>query len=283
LQFNTNKRGAIRLLLLFLDDAAQKNCSRERVGRLVAIGGIAIEASVCRKLERAVDDLCRNTYGFPVGEPFKWSPNKDHWMRDNLVRDRREQFFNEVLKLAAQHGAIGLAAVSDATKGLAIPKARTAEMDVLIMTLERFDLALGLDVGMVVAARPSGGKGDEDKFLVSCAEAINAGTDYVKFEKLATNVVTMPFINSRLLQLADLIVSISTAMVAGHKEFAGRVFPAVKSILRTRDGRIGGIGLKIHPDYSYANLYHWLLGDQHFKNSGLPIANRPFPANEDNF
>ncbi len=271
------------MLLLFLDDAAQKNCSRERVGRLVAIGGIAIDASICRKLELAVDELCTKTYGFPLTEPFKWSPNKDHWMRENVTGDRREQFFNDVLKLAAQHGAIGLVAVSDATKGLAIPQAKSAEMDVLLMTLERFDLVLGQDVGMVIAARPSGGKGDEHKFLVSCAEAINAGTDYVKFEKFVTTVVTMPFPNSRLLQLADLVVSITTAMVAGHTEFAGKIFPAIRAILKTSGGRVGGIGLKIHPDYSYANLYHWLLGDQRFKNSDMPIANRPFPANEDNY
>jgi hypothetical protein len=24
-------------------------------------------------------------------------------------------------------------------------------------------------------------------------------------------------------------------------------------------GRIGGFGIKIHPDFNYANLYHWLL------------------------
>ena len=52
---------------------------------------------------------------------------------------------------------------------------------------------------------------------------------------LATNVVTMPFSNSRLLQLADLIVSISTAMVAGHTEFAGKVFQTSRqSSERTR-------------------------------------------------
>ncbi|WP_334391356.1 hypothetical protein [Bradyrhizobium sp. AZCC 2262] len=204
-------------------------------------------------------------------------------MRNNLTGDRREQFYNEVLQLAAQNGAIGLTAISDATKGLAIPEAKTAEMDVLIMTLERFDLALGQDVGMVVAARPSGGQGDEHKFLVSCAEAINAGTRYVKFEKFVTHVVTMPFTNSRLLQLADLVVSISTAMVAGHQEFAGKVFPAVQKILRTSGGRIGGVGLKIHPDYSYANLYHWILGDPLFKQSNLPIASRPFPVDGDSY
>jgi len=271
------------LLLLFLDDAAQKKCARERVGRLVAVGGVAIDASVCRKLNIDIDDLCTKVYGFPDGQPFKWSPNKDHWMRKNLTDERRFQFYNEVLALASTHNAVGLAAVSDVTKGLAVPEAKTAEMDVMIMTLERFDFALGQDVGMVVAARPSGGTGDEQKFLISCVEAINAGTKYVKFEKFVTNVVTMPSSSSRLLQLADLVVSVSAAMVAGHKEFAGKVFPAVRTILRTSGGRFGGIGLKIHPDYSYANLYHWILGDQRFKQNNLPIASRPFPANGESY
>jgi hypothetical protein len=205
------------------------------------------------------------------------------WMRENLIEERREQFFNDALKLAAQHGAAGLVTVSDATKGLATGQAKTPEMDVLIMTLERFDLALGQDVGMVIAARPSGGRTDEDKFLVQCAEAITAGTSYVTFKKMATTVVTMPSANSRLLQLADLVASITTAVVAGHKEFAGKLFPTIRPMLRTYKGSVGGIGLKIHPDFSYANLYHWLLGDKNFRNSPLPIANRPFHANEDNY
>jgi hypothetical protein len=68
---NEPRRGETGLRLLFLDDAGQKQCSRPRVGRLVAIGGIAIEASACRALEIAVDELCLKSYGFPDGEPFK--------------------------------------------------------------------------------------------------------------------------------------------------------------------------------------------------------------------
>jgi hypothetical protein len=225
------------VLLLFLDDAAQRNCSRERVGRLVAAGGILIDASKSRALETALDELCLKNYGFPKGAPFKWSPSKDHWMRENLTGERREQLFNEALKLVAQHGATGIVTVSDTTKGLASGKASTAEMDVLVMTLARFDWALAQDVGMVIVARPPGGRSDEDKFLVACAELLNQGTDYVSFKKLATNVLTMPFDNSRLLQVADLVVSISTAVIAGHTEFAGKIFPAVKSMLRTQHGR----------------------------------------------
>lgn len=201
-------------------------------------------------------------------------------MRDNLTGERRETFYKDVLRLGAQHGATGIVTISDPTKGLATGKASNAEMDVLVMTLERFDLALAQNVGLVIVARPSGGRPDEDKFIVACAALLNKGTDYVSFNKLATNVLTMPFENSRLLQLADLVVSISTAMIAGHTEFAGKVFPEVKSILRTYQNRIGGAGLKLHPDFSYANLYHWILGDQEFKSTKLPIKNRPFPKND---
>ena len=37
--------------------------------------------------------------------------------------------------------------------------------------------------------------------------------------------------------------------------------------------RIGGVGLKIHPDLRYANLYYWLVGDDViFKGwNGFPL------------
>jgi hypothetical protein len=154
-------------------------------------------------------------------------------------------------------------------------------MDVLVMALERFNFVLSSqDIGMVIAARPSGGRTDEDKFLSACVDIVTAGTSYAKFGQFATNVLTMPFGNSRLLQVADLVVSITTAMIAGHAEYAGPVFPHVRALLRSSLGRIGGVGVKIHPDYSYVNLYHWVLGDTFFVRSNLglplPMQNRPF-------
>ena len=49
-----------------------------------------------------------------------------------------------------QRVVTGIVTVSDATKGLATGKAANAEMDVLVVTLERFDLALAQDVGLVI-------------------------------------------------------------------------------------------------------------------------------------
>lgn len=141
---------------------------------------------------------------------------------------------------------------------------------------------------MVIVARPSGGRSDEDAFLAESAEVVSTGTDYSEFKKIATNILTMPFPNSRLLQLADLVVSTTTAMVAGHTEFATPVFEAVKPLFRSGQvGRVGGVGVKIHPDFCYVNLYHWLLGDDTYwrGNTGwpLPAENRPFAKSADEY
>src|SRR5687767_5686005 len=97
--------------LLFLDDAMQRNCSRPRLGSLAAIGGTSLEDKAAHALERELDRLCKNQYGFPAGEPFKWSPARDHWMRTNLVEGRREAFFTKVLTLALEHGASAQVAI----------------------------------------------------------------------------------------------------------------------------------------------------------------------------
>jgi hypothetical protein len=62
----------------------------------------------------------------------------------------------------------------------------------------------------------------------------------------------------RLLQTADLITSFTLAMVSGEDRHSAPIFGLIKFLLMSEMGRIGGVGLKIHPDYVYANLYRWL-------------------------
>jgi len=267
--------------VLFLDDSRQRRCNRERMGPLVAVGGVSLAVEGVRSLDQNLDSICREEFGFPDGEPFKWSPARDHWMRTNLVGELRYEFFRRVLAVAREQGAVGRVVIVDSDKGQAHSDAPSSEIDVLTMTLERFDYSIRADeLGIVIVARPSGGRRDEDKFLSDCAEMLSSGTRYSKFNRVALDVLTMPSNSSRLLQLADLVVSITTAMVAGHTEFAGNVFEDVKDILQQRLGRIGGVGVKIHPDFTYANLYHWVLGDEYFwrNNSGvsMPLDGRPY-------
>ena len=76
--------------------------------------------------------------------------------------------------------------------------------------------------------------------------------------------LTTPSNFLRQLQLADLAVGITTAMVCGNAKFAGPLFPIIQQMLIVGNGgRIGGSGLKIGPGggNGFENLYHWILGE----------------------
>jgi hypothetical protein len=64
----------------------------------------------------------------------------------------------------------------------------------------------------------------------------------------------------------------------------GTLRDAVKPMLRREGDRIGGIGLKLHPDLRYANLYHWLVGDRYFIKGSvghpLPVASMAYATGD---
>ena len=89
----------------------------------------------------------------------------------------------------------------------------------------------------------------------------------------------------QVVQLADLITSCTLSFVSGENRFAPTTFQYVRPLLRSEANRIGGIGVKIHPESKYANLYHRLFGDQsyilHNVTYPLPLPGHPFPVSAD--
>lgn len=261
------------------DDSRQRKPSRSGMGPLVAIGGIHVPGGQVRGLERGIDGLCAE-YGFPPGEEFKWSPGRELWMRENLVGERRWGFFVVVLALAHSKDVKALVVIEDAATATATG-ASTAEEDVTRLFIERAhnQLAPTSCDCIVLVDRPGGDRPAEDKFLAGCLDTLQSGTDYVKPERIAF-LVSTPSKFVRLLQVADVITGSTLAFVSGEERFAPPVFQVVKALLRSDSGRIGGVGLKIHPDYKYANLYHWLLDDTWFVKAGvgvpLPLPDRPY-------
>ncbi len=81
----------------------------------------------------------------------------------------------------------------------------------------------------------------------------------------------------RLLQLADLITSCTLSMVSGESRWAPPVFGAIQPLLNSSNGRVGGVGLKLHPEGQYANLYHWIANDTDYvhHNVAYPL---PLPG-----
>ena len=267
--------------IVFADDAKQQSPSRPGMSSLVAVGGFCIDADRCQYLEGQLEDVCQSA-GFSEGEEFKWSPRRDTWMHGSLLGDARTTFFLQVLNLLGSAGARAAVVVEDTRYQTATRNASTHELDATHLFLERVDFALGgmHSTGIVVADRPGGGRTDEDAFLVDCADTIQSGTDYVELGHVAMNVLTTPSRHVRLLQAADLITSGTLAHVGGEGRYSPKVFQAVRDMMLGWEMRRGGIGLKIHPDVIYANLYHWLLADQSSwrQNVGVrfPLLSQPY-------
>jgi hypothetical protein len=270
--------------LILVDDSKQadKNIARPGMGSLVAVGGLHIPSDSIRALAVTLEEICEE-YGFPSPQDeFKWSPSRGTWMRDNLRRDRHD-FFVDCLKAAEEQEARAVVVVEDASRRSTSRRRDDHERDVVKVFLERSHKHLdgtGTEA-IILADHPSGGRPAEAAFAANCLKTLRDGTPYVNLERVAM-VLTEDSKNTRLLQLADLIVGCTLAYVGGEKTHSPDLFENhIRDLLRrTGDGRIGGIGLKLHPDLTYVNLYHWLLGDTHFHKNGdghpLPVEGHPY-------
>ncbi len=258
----------------FADDARQRRPSRNGMGPLVAIGGVKVPGEAVGELEDKLEALCTER-GFPPRQEFKWSPGRELWMHDNLTLEARALFFESALALVRRSAGIAHAVIEDSNRRTATGVA-SPELDVTRLFLERVNNHLQRvgDTGVVIVDRPGGGRAQENNFLAACLETLQSGTDYVKPDRIVLNVLSTSSKFIRVLQAADVVVGCALAFVAGESHFSPRLFPHVKALLEADKDRIGGVGLKIHPDGRYANLYHWLLGDSHFWRGGV---GHPFP------
>jgi hypothetical protein len=247
------------------------------MGPLIGFGGVCVQDEHLRELETGLNMLC-SRYGFPEGECFKWSPPRDLWMHSGLVEEARKTFLTDALQLSQTLGVRAMVVIEDRNRNTATG-ATDHVTDIITLLLERFHhyLTESQDIGLVVCSQPTGGRKDEKAFLADCLKKLRTGTEYVKHNRIALNVLSCPQEFLRVLQLADIVVSCSVARVSGEKTYSPPVFAEVVPMLRTELGRKGGVGLKIHPDILYLNLYHWLLGDTHFwrYGTGCPL---PFPG-----
>ena len=271
--------------VIFADDSKQDNPSRTGMGPLVAIGSIYVPGDKVKLLEDNLEGICKK-HEFPLGREgeFKWSPGRELWMHDKLIGQERQNFFLEAIGQLQESESSITIVVSDRNSGLANPeKAKDSFEDVTFMLLERIDRQLleKGNTGIVVTDTPPGDRSDENKFLQKCLKTITFGTRFVEPKQIAVNVLSSPSRLIRCLQLADVVTSASLAFISGENKYSPPIFSAIKPFLNNKTGIIGGIGVKIHPDYRYTNLYYWLLGDSyHYKDGSLlPSARSPYANN----
>lgn len=263
---------------IFADDSSQKRPSRKGVKPLLAIGGLYVPSDEVAPLELEINDYCKSI-GFPSGEQFKWSPGrKESFQKNNLKDKKRTAFFLKLLDLAKKHKCRAVVVISDTDTRFVIKTSKSNEEAVTTMFFERCDWLIRTS-GLLIVAKPSGGRKDENKFVAECLDIIKQGTKYSQFKKLPLGVLTAPSRQLRLLQLSDIIVSCAVSRVAGESDYSPIVFDALKPLFDSDGSRIGGIGLKIHPDMRYLNLYYWLLGETHWckGSAAIPLPNKSRP------
>lgn len=255
------------------------------MGELVGVGGIYIPSENIMSLERSLNGLCRKV-GFPVGDEFKWSPDRKGWMHNQLKGKERETFICDVFRFCWESRVTAVVIASETTAKH--PAIYTNHEDyvtqILIERIERLANSVGRDV-VVVFDRPGGNKADEDSFLERCLETIQNGTPYRRFSRIALNALSTSSHFIRLLQAADVLTGCVLAYIAGELTYAPPLIPFIRPLLASNAGTVGGVGIKILPDFSYLNLYHWLFGDTEVIQGNmiytLPTAKRPYVRGAD--
>jgi hypothetical protein len=254
----------------FADDSSQQ-CTRKGMGRLLAFGGILMDGSRLRSLSAAVDAIASN-YGLPKGEEIKWSPRKGSWIYEHLKDEKRLGCYSEVLGAAAGHGCQVIIAACDYE--LRHLKPEWGFERCVQYALERVSTHLTKlqQEAVIISDRPSGGHREADEFLKKFVDHLESGHNHMLENTFALNMLTAQSHMIRALQVADLVVSITAAMLAGQTKWAGQYFEIIKPMfLRNALGYIGGTGVKVYPDL-LINLYHWVLGEQEFSKAGMGAA-----------
>jgi len=243
------------------------------MGKLVAFGGILIPSNKVLDHTAAVEAILTER-GVPAGTEIKWSLPRNNWIRENLAGADREDFFRKLIQATVSHEAKAVVIVWDCGRSYCDPD--TAFEKCVDFTFERVSMQLKeCDSQCVfIADRPGGGRRDDNEFLANFLTRAEQGTRYVGGERVLTNVLTTNSHLVRQLQIADVIASVVTSVIAGNVTYTQSIFDEIKPMLfRNGSGTIGGTGVKLFPD-DLVNLYHWVLGEHHIPRSGGATGSR---------
>ena len=98
-------------------------------------------------------------------------------------------------------------------------------------------------------ARKWGSVRTSDSFISDCLATLRSGTNIFASLNRICMVLTCSSHLNRCLQFADVFTSCLTAFVAGEDRWSPPVANSLRALLRTEMNRVGGCGVKIHPDY----------------------------------
>ncbi len=270
----------MRSMVFVADDGGQMRPSRPGMGSLTAVGGYMVDAGSLSDLEHSISSTCVAA-GFPEGEPFKWSPSRDMWMWSSLAGAERSEFFLDVTHTLAEFDATAIVVMLDTTRAPATASGKHVHCATDLL-MERIHINCKRRTGnaILILAKPGGGAVQQRETLQHCATTAERGTRHIMPTTIAPTVTTAPLRSSRAIQAADIVVSCTVSRISGEANYSPSVFKGLLTLFDMHQGRTGGIGVKLHPDYCFANLYHWILGDDSHSKNGtitqLPIPGLPY-------
>jgi hypothetical protein len=226
--------------ILFIDDTEQSN--------YVGIGGVIFHNDDLKDLFTLFKQK-KASHGIPTEEEIKWSPPRNSWIAKNLVGDRKVLPYSDILSLVNLFGGRVIVAViqRDVLK-LNITEAKWRCIE---FVTERFQFYLQTHedkTGLIIADFPASGK-EAKKLLKDYYQFLEKGTEYVKPSNIVMNLLTTESYLNPSLQLADLVVGITTRMCTPQRRYAVQYWDIVKrNFHRNQNGEVMGCGLKIFPN-----------------------------------
>ncbi len=116
--------------------------------------------------------------------------------------------------------------------------------------------------GLIIADFPGSGK-EEKKLLQDYYRLLEKGTDYVKPSNIVMNLLTTESHLSPALQIADLLVGITTGMCTPHRNLALQYWDIVKhNFHRNQNGEVMGCGLKVFPNEIVGAMHAQLFPEE---------------------
>ncbi|WP_419656552.1 hypothetical protein Dvar_56460 [Desulfosarcina variabilis str. Montpellier] len=262
--------------IFFADDTVQKSI-REGMGKVIGFGGLFITPQNIRPLTAEINQIATR-YNIPDGEEIKWSPDRKSYIYRYLHGSDRTNCYSEILNATKKYDIKSLVIAWDT--GRTSLQGDAAFEKCVDFLFERISVQWKKknNIGIIVADRPSGGRKEEEKFLINFLDRYQRGTEYSLPDNFALNILTTHSHLVRPLQLADLITGITVSMVCGGYKYAKPLFPIIKdTLIRNHLGFIGGTGLKLFPD-DLVNLYYWVLNEDCFSKVSL-MSGRMLPWN----
>ncbi len=242
--------------ILFVDDTEQLN------KKYVGVGGVILR-------DDSINTLCtlfkrkKESHGIPAEVEIKWSPPKTSWLRQNLIDKNRISAYSDILDLLRSFDGKVIVAVvqrDELKQGVIEAKWKCIEF-----VTERFQFFLQEHEdrnGIIIADFPGSGK-EEKELLQNYYQLLEKGTYYVRPKNIVMNLLTTESHLNPALQLADLVVGITTGMCTPRRGYAIPYWEIVKrSFHRNQNGEVMGCGLKIFPNEIIGEIHATLFPEE---------------------